>query len=147
MGRVEEAFLSGQQRPPGTDGSANAAPTAAAAAFDRGVVWARDVFLPAVERANGELGAHGVQFRVDTNLDPRSTNHAHVDVWIAPTGEQSGGTPHGLRHSINVKDGREVWLYRHGDAGQLLGTVDEMTTEACETLLARAAGDYARTVG
>lgn len=143
MGRVQDAFVAGR----GAQTPGRAEGDAAPSAFDRGVGWAREVLLPAIEQANAELGAHGVQFRVDTNLDPRSTGHAHVDFWIAPTGEQSGGSPHGLRHSINVREGRDVWLYRHGDAGQLLGTVDEMNAEACESLLARAAGDYARTAG
>ncbi|RAI40817.1 hypothetical protein [Rhodoplanes roseus] len=143
MSRVQDAFLAGRE----ASSQGRAAGVAAVSAFDRGVAWARDVLLPALERANADLGVHGVQFRVDTNLDPRSTNHAHVDFWIAPTAEQSGGSPHGLRHSINVRDGGDVWLYRHGDSGEKLGTVETMDADACETMLARAAGDYARTTG
>ena len=28
-----------------------------------------------------------VGFRIDVNLDPRSTNHAHADFWLSETGE------------------------------------------------------------
>ncbi|EJW11160.1 hypothetical protein A33M_3421 [Rhodovulum sp. PH10] len=137
MGQILDAFLAGRQQ---------AAPTGAAApaesGFDRGVRWAREVLLPAIERADAELVPSRIRFVVDTNLDPRSTNHAHVDFWLAPL-EHDGTTPQGQRHSINVRDG-EVWLYRQGADGENLGRVDAVDAARCEKMLARAAQDYGR---
>lgn len=139
MGHVLDAFLAGRGAAAPQGGPAETARTD----FERGVEWARGVLLPAIERANGELGQHGVQFRLDTNFDPRSTNNAHVDFWLAPAGEDSAASPHGLRHSVIVERG-VVMVYKHGAPGEELGPLAGIDTARCEALLARAAEEYGR---
>jgi hypothetical protein len=139
MGRIQDAFLAGRN----DQGQAQAA--RAVSGFEAGAEWARKVLLPAIEQANAELAGERVKFRVDTNLDPRSTNHAHVDFWLVPLGDEpAGGAPHGIRHSINVREGRDVWLFRQGESGEMLGSIDKVDAGACETMLARAAGEYGK---
>lgn len=139
MGRIQDAFLAGRSE----QGQGRTTP--AVSGFEAGAEWARTVLLPAIEQANAELAGERVQFRVDTNLDPRSTNHAHVDFWMVPLGDEpAGGAPHGLRHSINVREGRDVWLFRHGESGENLGTIDSVGVAQCEAMLARAAGEYGK---
>ncbi|NVO16587.1 MAG: hypothetical protein HXX10_21375 [Rhodoplanes sp.] len=139
MGRIQDAFLAGRNQQ--DQGQA----ARVVSGFEAGTEWARTVLLPAIENANADLAQAHVTFRVDTNLDPHSTNHAHVDFWLVPLGgEPAGGAPHGIRHSINVRDGRDVWLFRHGESGENLGTIDSVGPAQCETMLARAAGEYGK---
>src|SRR6266508_3323835 len=85
----------------------------------RGVEWVRNLLVPAVEQGNRELQEHYIAIRLDLNLDRRSTNHAHADFWFIETGGQEGP-----KYSINVRGGREVWLYKAGAPGRVLGTTD-----------------------
>src|SRR3954463_7544925 len=57
--------------------------------FQAGAEWVRRVLVPAIERANTELQPVDVAFKLDLNLDPRSTNHAHADFWLSELGAPS----------------------------------------------------------
>jgi hypothetical protein len=72
-----------------------------------------------------ELQQHKVNFRLDLNLDPRSTNHAHADFWLCEVESHAGQLFQGPKYSINVLDGRDVWLYKPGAPGRVLGTIDD----------------------
>jgi hypothetical protein len=94
-------------------------------AFDRGASWVRQVLVHAIEVGNEELQQHKVNFRLDLNLDPRSTNHAHADFWLCEVESHAGQLFQGPKYSINVLDGRDVWLYKPGAPGRVLGTIDD----------------------
>jgi hypothetical protein len=83
------------------------------------VEWVRNFLVPAIEQGNSELQQHRVAIRLELNLDSRSTNHAHADFWFVETEGQEGP-----KYSINVLGGREVWLYKAGAPGGVLGTTD-----------------------
>ncbi|MTW16953.1 hypothetical protein GJ689_12130 [Rhodoplanes serenus] len=142
MGRIGDAFRAERR----DTAAAPPAGGAGTAPFDRGAAWVRDVLLPALAQADAELAGDGVAVRFDSNLDPRSTNHAHVDFWLAPR-DDHGGVPHGPRHSINVREGRDVWLFRPGEPGRVLGPIEAVDAAACEEMLANAAAEYARLLG
>ena len=91
--------------------------------FERGVSWVRGVLVPTIEVGNGELHQHNVAFSLDLNLDRRSTTHAHADFWLCEIGNRSGQLFQGPKYSINVLDGRDVWLYKAGSPGRVLGTI------------------------
>ena len=76
--------------------------------------WVRNFLVSAVEQGNSELQEHHIAIRLDLNLDRRSTNHAHADFWFIESGGQEGP-----KYSINVRGGREVWLYKAGAPGRV----------------------------
>ena len=113
--------------------------------FGRGVDWVQNVLVPAINKGNEELRQHDIAFRVDLNLDRRSTNHAHADFWLS---EISSPQPvNGPRYSINVIGGRTVWLYRPGVPGHILGTLEECGPEAIQQLLGKAAEEFGKQLG
>src|SRR5215204_2248130 len=67
--------------------------------FKNGAEWVSNILIPAIEQGNAELQPENVAFQLDLNLDPRSTNHAHADFWLAEMGE--GQRAQGPRYSIN----------------------------------------------
>jgi hypothetical protein len=105
--------------------------------FGRGVEWVRNFLVPAVEQGNSELQQHHIAIRLDLNLDSRSTNHAHADFWFIETGGQEGP-----KYSINVLGGREVWLYKAGAPGRVLGTTDNWGDDQLRNLLCGAAKEF-----
>ena len=105
--------------------------------FGRGVEWVRNFLIPAVEHGNSELQQDHVAIRLDLNLDRRSTNHAHADFWFIETEGQEGP-----KYSINVLGGREVWLYKAGAPGRVLGTTDDWGDDELRQLLCGAAKEF-----
>jgi hypothetical protein len=133
MQTIAEAFLSAR-------GNAELWPEkydTGAQEFGRGVEWVRDILVPAMEQGNSELQQHRVAIRLDLNLDSRSTNHAHADFWFIETGGQEGP-----KYSINVLGGREVWLYKAGAPGRVLGTTDNWGDDQLRELLCGAAKEF-----
>ena len=108
--------------------------------FQAGAEWVRRVLVPAIERANTELQPVDVAFKLDLNLDPRSTNHAHADFWLSELGE--GQRAVGPKYSINVLGGQNVWLYKPGVPGRDLGNVDRYGLDEIEMLLQDAAEEF-----
>jgi hypothetical protein len=69
--------------------------------FSSGAEWVRVVLIPAIERGNVELQPERVAIRLDLNLDPRSTNHAHAQTARA----YASVTPEPVRsHCLADKD-------------------------------------------
>jgi len=133
MQTIGEAFLSAR-------GDAKLRPEkydTGAKEFGRGVEWVRNLLVPAVEQGNSELQEHHIAIRLDLNLDRRSTNHAHADFWFIETGGQEGP-----KYSINVRGGREVWLYKAGAPGRVLGTTDDCGDDQLRELLCCAAKEF-----
>lgn len=142
MPALYDAFMNGREHAHGkspqvADGSDNPA-----AAFHVGADWVRQVLVPCIERGNVELQSVQVTIELDLNLDPRSTNHAHADFWLADLGE--GPRAVGPKYSINVLGGQCVWLYKAGGQGRELGAVDRCGVEEIETLLLEAAEEFGR---
>jgi hypothetical protein len=133
MQGLGEAFLKARRHAQAWAGSQ----ATAAEEFARGVTWVRNVLVPAVERGNAELQQHDVFIRLDLNLDSRSTNHAHADFWFV----EAAGLE-GPKYSINVLGGREVWLYKAGASGRVLGTTDSCGDDELCTLLCDAAKEF-----
>ena len=88
-------------------------------------------------RAIASFQEHHIAIRLDLNLDRRSTNHAHADFWFIETGGQEGP-----KYSINVRGGREVWLYKAGAPGRVLGTTDDCGDDQLRELLCCAAKEF-----
>lgn len=116
----------------------------ASAAFHDGTAWVQRILVPAIEGANAELQPEHIAFRLDLNLDPRSTNHAHADFWLSESGE--GQQAQGPKYSINVID-RSIWLYKTGAPGRILGTVEQFGAGDIETVLRDATEEFGRIVG
>jgi hypothetical protein len=139
---LRDAFMNGREwageRRKAAGGSEGANPSAPT--FEAGAEWVRRVLVPAIERANSELQPVDVAFRLDLNLDPRSTNHAHADFWLSELGE--GQRAVGPKYSINVLGGQNVWLYKPGVPGQDLGSVDRYGLDEIEMLLQDAAEEF-----
>ena len=138
MSDISDAFLAGRKQASGTRNDQTKADT-----FQFGVDWVEYVLKPAVEQADAELRPHGVGVRLDTNLDRRSTNHAHADFWLLQTQTASGQSYDGPKHSINVV-GRDIMLYKPGAAGRSLGTTDKVGANEVKDLLRRAAEEYGK---
>jgi hypothetical protein len=138
---VRDAFTRGWSHSRGP-ASPRAGP---ASAFQNGAAWVAQVLVPAIEQANAELEPEHVAFRLDLNLDPQSTNHAHADFWLAELDD--GRRAPGLRYSINVIDGQSVWLYKPGEPGRALGTVGECDADLVGDLLRGAAEEFGEQIG
>lgn len=139
---LRDAFMNGREWA-GERRKAAGGPEAdhpSAPTFQAGAEWVRRVLVPAIERANTELQPVDVAFRLDRNLDPRSTNHAHADFWLSELGE--GQRAVGPKYSINVLGGQNVWLYKPGVPGQDLGNVDRYGLDEIEMLLQDAAEEF-----
>ena len=143
MPALRDAFMNGREwggerrkAAGGPEADHPSAPT-----FQAGAEWVRRVLVPAIERANTELQPVDVAFKLDLNLDPRSTNHAHADFWLSELGE--GQRAVGPKYSINVLGGQNVWLYKPGVPGQDLGNVDRYGLDEIEMLLQDAAEEFA----
>jgi hypothetical protein len=143
---LRDAFISGR-RHSRIDPKAGKDQTAKhkASSFQNGAEWVRDVLVPAIECGNAELAPENVAFRLDLNLDPRSTNHAHADVWLTELGE--GERAAGPKYSINVIGGRTVWLYRPGVPGYVLGTLEQCGPDAIQEMLGKAAAEFGKQLG
>ncbi|MEH2571890.1 hypothetical protein V1272_001225 [Bradyrhizobium sp. AZCC 1708] len=115
-----------------------------ASAFQNGAAWVAHVLVPAIQQGNAELEPEHVAFRLELNLDPQSTNHAHADFWLA---ELHGRRAQGRRYSINVIGGESVWLYKPGEPGRALGTVGECDADLVGDLLRRAAEEFGEQIG
>jgi len=113
--------------------------------FKNGAEWVSNILIPAIEQRNAELQPENVAFQLDLNLDPRSTNHAHADFWLAEMGE--GQRAQGPRYSINVIGGQTVWLYKPGVPGHVLGTLEQCGLDAIGELLRRAAEEFGKQLG
>jgi hypothetical protein len=139
---LRDAFMNGREwsgerrkAPGGPEADQLSTPT-----FQAGAEWVQRVLVPAIERANTELQPVDVAFKLDLNLDPRSTNHAHADFWLSELGE--GQRAVGPKYSINVLGGQNVWLYKPGAPGRDLGNVDRYGLEEIELLLQDAAEEF-----
>jgi hypothetical protein len=137
MSSLREAFRSGLG-PPSSPSNAPAA-TRAQGVFEVGVGWVRDVLCPEVDRANSELLPEGVALRLNVNLDSRSTNHAHADLWFCELGD--GHRRNGTRYSLNVID-RSVWLYKGAAPGRTLGEIEGCGSEVIQALLREGAQEF-----
>jgi hypothetical protein len=139
-----DAYMNGREHAHGKSSQAADGPGAIdpAAAFHVGADWVRQVLVPCIERGNAELQSVQVTIELDLNLDPRSTNHAHDDFWLADLGE--GPRAVGPKYSINVLGGQRVWLYQAGGQGRELGAVDRCGVEEIETLLLDATEEFGR---
>jgi hypothetical protein len=91
----------------------------------------------ACREGNSELQQHHTAIRLNLNLDRCSTNHAHADFWFIETGGQEGP-----KYSINVLGGREVWLYKAGAPGRVLGTIDNLEHDELRKLICGAAKEF-----
>jgi hypothetical protein len=113
-------------------------------AFQNGAAWVARVLVPAIEQGNAELEPERAAFRLDLNLDPHSTNHAHAEFWLA---ELDGRRAQGLRYSVNVIGGDSVWLYQPGEPGRALGPVAECGADLVGDLLRSAAEEFGEQIG
>jgi hypothetical protein len=141
MSALRDAFVKAKG-PSRTSSMVPQTPTAGqvVSSFEKGARWVRDVLVPAIESGNEALEGENVAFQLDVNLDPRSTNHAHADFWMAETGE--GQRANGPRHSINVIGGDTVWLYRPGAPGRVLGAIEQCDGKEIQDLLQMAAEEF-----
>jgi hypothetical protein len=71
-------------------------------AFQNGAAWVARVLVPAIEQGNAELEPERAAFRLDLNLDPHSTNHAHAEFWLA---ELDGRRAQGQMSSAGIRCG------------------------------------------
>jgi hypothetical protein len=135
---LREAFKSGrfQESPPNARHSEEAA---SEDGFETGACWVRQVLEPTIERANSELKPEEVEVRLDLNLDPRSTNHAHADFWFSELRE--GHRRMGPKYSLNVR-GQEVWLFKAGQPGRVLGYIKNCHAAFIEGLLRESAKEF-----
>ena len=117
----------------------------AASAFEAGAIWVKEILLESIGSANSDLSSEGVEFKVDVNLEPQSTNHAHADFWLASFGEGCSAT--GPKYSINVIEGQIVWLYKAGAEGRALGTVSEFGPDKTEAVLREAVEEFGQVLG
>jgi hypothetical protein len=106
-------------------------------AFTSGAAWVETMLIPSVRQAASALEAHGVTIRLDTNLDRRSTNHAHADFWLATKDNSTQGP----KYSINVR-GDVIMLYKAGASGRSLGAIDKIGAAEVDALLASAAEEF-----
>ena len=138
MSDITEAFLAGRKHASETQTDQNKNKRDA---FQIGVGWVETVLKPAVNEADAALRPHGVGVRLDLNLDPHSTNHAHADFWLVQTQTASGQSYDGPKYSLNVV-GRDIMLYKTGAAGRSLGTTDSVGANEVRNLLRQAAEEY-----
>jgi hypothetical protein len=110
-------------------------------AFACGAAWVETMLIPNIRQAASALEAHGVTIRLDTNLDRRSTNHAHADFWLATKDNSTQGP----KYSINVL-GDVIMLYKAGASGRSLGAVDKIGAAELDALLASAAEEFGQLV-
>ena len=111
-------------------------------AFACGAAWVETMLIPSIRlAASALLEAHGVTIRLDTNLDRRSTNHAHADFWLATKDNSTQGP----KYSINVL-GDVIMLYKAGASGRSLGAIDKIGAAELDALLASAAEEFGQLV-
>jgi len=139
---LRDAFIDGRSR---SGAAGDGQPAKHAVSFQSGADWVSRILIPGIEQANAELQAEGVAFLLDLNLDPRSTNHAHADFWLAELCE--GQRAQDPRYSINVIGRQAVWLYKPGVPGGSLGTLQECGSEAIAELLRKAAQEFGKQLG
>jgi len=113
-------------------------------AFQNGAAWVARVLVPAIEQGNAELEPERAALRLDLNLDPHSTNHAHAEFWLA---ELDGRRAQGLRYSTNVIGGDSVWLYKPGEPERAFGSVAECGADLVWDLLRGAAEEFGAQIG
>ena len=140
MSALREAFRSGRgpREAPSIDTQGDKG-TPGEGTFEVGATWVRKVLSPEVDRANFELEPEKVALRLDVNLDPRSTNPAHADLWFCELGEGHRRT--GDKYSLNVVD-RKVWLYKTGAPGRVLGNIGDCGSDVIEALMREAAKEF-----
>jgi hypothetical protein len=105
--------------------------------FGRGAAWVETMLVPSIHQAASVLEAHGVTIRLDTNLDRKSTNHAHADFWLAT----KDNSLQGPKHSVNVLSD-VIMLYKAGASGRRLGAIDTFGPAELDALLASAAEEF-----
>ena len=110
-------------------------------AFASGAAWVETMLIPSIRQAASALEAHGVTIRLDTNLDRRSTNHAHADFWLVTKDNSTQGP----KYSINVL-GDVIMLYKAGASGRSLGVIDKIGETELDALLASAAEEFGQLV-
>jgi hypothetical protein len=133
---IVDALLGGQRRAQ----QASRKNTSKPDTFARGVAWVETMLIPSIRQAASALEAHGVTIRFDTNLDRRSTNHAHADFWLTTKDDSIQG----LKYSINALG--EIMLYKAGASGRSLGAIDKVGTAELDALLASAAEEFGQLV-
>jgi hypothetical protein len=130
---IVDALLSGQRRAQQAGQKSNSRPDT----FGRGAAWVETMLIPSMNQAATALAAHGVTIRLDTNIDRKSTNHAHADFWLAT----KDNSLQGPKHSINVLSD-VIMLYKAGASGRNLGAIDKFGTPELNALLASAAEEF-----
>jgi hypothetical protein len=134
---IVDALLSGQRSARQAGGKNISKPDA----FASGAAWVETMLIPSIRQAASALEAYGVTIRLDTNLDRRSTNHAHADFWLATKGNSTQGP----KYSINVR-GDVIMLYKTGASGRSLGVIDKIREAELDALLASAAEEFGQLV-
>ena len=130
---IVDALLSGQRRAQQAGRKSHSRPDT----FGRGAAWLETMLVPSIHQAASVLEGHGVTIRLDTNLDRKSTNHAHADFWLAT----KDNSLQGPKHSINVLSD-VIMLYKTGAPGRSLGAIDIFGTAELNALLASAAEEF-----
>ena len=130
---IVDALLSGQRRGQQAGRKSHSSPDT----FGRGAAWVETMLVPSIHQAASVLEAHGVTIRLDTNLDRKSTNHAHADFWLAT----KDNSLQGPKHSINVLSD-VIMLYKAGASGRRLGAIDTFGPAELNALLASAAEEF-----
>ena len=130
---IVDALLSGQRRAQQAGRKSHSRPDT----FGRGAAWVETMLVPSIHQAASVLEAHGVTIRLDTNLDRKSTNHAHADFWLAT----KDNSLQGPKHSINVLSD-VIMLYKPGASGRSLGAIDTFGPAELDALLASAAKEF-----
>jgi hypothetical protein len=134
---IVDAFLSGQRSAQQAGRKNISKPDA----FASGAASVETMLIPSIRQAASALEAHGVTIRLDTNLDRRSTNHAHADFWLATKDNSTQGP----KYSINVL-GDKIMLYKAGASGRSLGDIDKIGAAELDALLASAAEEFGQLV-
>src|ERR1700720_4313902 len=134
---IVDALLSGQRRAQQAGRKSHSRPDT----FGRGAAWVETMLVPSIHQAASALEVHGVTIRLDTNLDRKSTNHAHADFWLATKDNSTQGP----KYSINVL-GDVIMLYKAGASGRTLGAIDKIGAAELDALLASAAEEFGQLV-
>ena len=114
---IVDALLSGQRRAQQAGRKSHSRPDT----FGRGAAWVETMLVPSIHQAASVLAAHGVTIRLDTNLDRKSTNHAHADFWLAT----KDNSLQGPKHSINVLSDGAIDIFGTAELNALLASAAE----------------------
>src|ERR1700730_13895046 len=98
---IVDALLSGQRRAQQAGRKSHSRPDT----FGRGAAWVETMLVPSIHQAASALEVHGVTIRLDTNLDRKSTNHAHADFWLATKDNSLQGPKHSINGGLGAWSG------------------------------------------